>query len=72
MNVFVFPGQGAQFVGMGADLAEKYPEVRELYDRANELLGFDITNICLQNKGEYIIICNNVMINILFILIYCG
>ncbi|WP_294142090.1 ACP S-malonyltransferase [uncultured Sanguibacteroides sp.] len=44
-KVFVFPGQGAQFVGMGKDLYENSPEAKELFERANEILGFRITDL---------------------------
>lgn len=45
MKAFVFPGQGAQFPGMGEDLYKKSAEARALFDRANEILGFNITEI---------------------------
>lgn len=41
-TAFVFPGQGAQFVGMGKDLYNSYPEVKEIYEKANQILGIDI------------------------------
>lgn len=44
----IFPGQGAQTVGMGKDLYEKFPEIKEMYQHANEILGFDLTKICFQ------------------------
>lgn len=45
MKAYVFPGQGAQFPGMGKDLYENSPEARELFDKANDILGFNITDI---------------------------
>lgn len=48
----MFPGQGAQFVGMGKDLYEAYPRARELYDRADELLGFKLSSICFEGPEE--------------------
>ncbi len=45
MKAFVFPGQGAQFVGMGKDLYEKSPAAREMFELANSKLGFRITNL---------------------------
>lgn len=51
-RVFVFPGQGAQFVGMGKDLYEAYPSARELYDRADEILGFSLSKVCFEGPEE--------------------
>jgi len=44
----VFPGQGCQFVGMGADLAAAYPEAKALYERADEVLGLRLSELCFQ------------------------
>ena len=45
-TAFLFAGQGAQAVGMGKDLAEKYPAARQWFDRANAALGYDLAGIC--------------------------
>lgn len=45
MKAFVFPGQGAQYVGMGKDLYESSAEARQLFDEANKILGFNITEL---------------------------
>lgn len=45
---FLFPGQGAQHVGMGRTLAERYPSVRQLYQEAKDILGFDISKYCFE------------------------
>ena len=52
MKAYVFPGQGAQFPGMGKDLYETSDKAKELFDRANELLGFDITKIMFEGTAE--------------------
>ena len=52
MKAFVFPGQGAQFVGMGKDLYENNPLAKELFDKANEILGFRITDIMFEGTDE--------------------
>lgn len=52
MKAYVFPGQGAQFTGMGKDLYEQSPLARKLFDRANEVLGFSITDIMFEGQAE--------------------
>lgn len=54
MKAYVFPGQGAQFVGMGKDLYEKYPIAKEMFERANSLLGFRITDLMFSGTDEYL------------------
>lgn len=52
MNAYIFPGQGAQFSGMGLDLYEKYPEAKKMFEKANSILGFSITNIMFEGSAE--------------------
>ncbi len=52
MKAFVFPGQGAQYPGMGKDLYEKYPMAKQLFEKANEILGYRITDIMFDGTEE--------------------
>lgn len=52
MKAYVFPGQGAQFVGMGKDLYESNALAKELFDKANEILGYSITDIMFNGTDE--------------------
>ena len=52
MKAFVFPGQGAQFVGMGKDLYENNPVAKDLFEKANNILGFRITDIMFSGTDE--------------------
>ena len=51
-TALLMPGQGSQFVGMGWDLAQAYPEVRALYERADEILGVPLSDICWDGPEE--------------------
>jgi [acyl-carrier-protein] S-malonyltransferase len=52
MKAYVFPGQGAQFVGMGKDLYENQPLAKELFETANKILGFRITDLMFSGTDE--------------------
>ncbi|MGB7843111.1 MAG: ACP S-malonyltransferase [Salinimicrobium sp.] len=52
MKAYIFPGQGAQFKGMGQDLYEKSPLAKELFEKANDILGFSITKIMFEGDAE--------------------
>lgn len=52
MKAYVFPGQGAQFVGMGKDLYDNNPLAKELFEKANEILGFRITDLMFAGTDE--------------------
>ena len=51
-KAFVFPGQGSQFVGMGKDVYHMYPEAKDIFDRANEIMGLDLAKICFSGPEE--------------------
>ena len=52
MKAYVFPGQGAQFTGMGKDLYDNYPEAKELFHQANDILGFEISKIMFEGTAD--------------------
>ena len=52
MKAYVFPGQGAQFVGMGKDLYEQSPLAKEYFEKANEILGYRITDLMFEGTPE--------------------
>jgi [acyl-carrier-protein] S-malonyltransferase len=52
MKAYIFPGQGAQFTGMGLDLYEKSTLAQELFEKANKILGFSITDIMFEGTAE--------------------
>lgn len=52
MKAYIFPGQGAQFTGMGLDLYENSPLAKELFEKANEILGFPITDVMFEGTAE--------------------
>lgn len=51
-TALIFPGQGAQYVGMGKDLYDNYPQAKEVFDRANEILKFDVKKLCFEGPKE--------------------
>ena len=62
---FLFPGQGAQVLGMGKDIYEEYEEARKVYERASELLGIDVSEICFSGSEEVLNQTKNTQVAIL-------
>ncbi|MCB1918373.1 MAG: ACP S-malonyltransferase [Candidatus Competibacteraceae bacterium] len=50
--MFIFPGQGSQYVGMGSDLIRDFPSARQLYEQANDILGYDLVKLCQEGPEE--------------------
>jgi [acyl-carrier-protein] S-malonyltransferase len=55
----LFPGQGSQYVGMGRDLAERFPVARQVFEEADEVLGFPLSRICWEGPEEELVLTNN-------------
>jgi len=51
-TAFIFPGQASQYVGMGKDLYENYPEAKAVFNTANDILGFDLKSVCFEGPEE--------------------
>jgi len=51
-TAFLFPGQGAQSVGMGRDVAEQFPQARAIFDKAEKIVGFDLAKVCFEGPAE--------------------
>ena len=62
---YIFPGQGAQSVGMGKELCEAYPEAKEIFESANKILKFDITKLCFEGPQEDLTNTSNSQVAIL-------
>ncbi|MBW7888868.1 MAG: ACP S-malonyltransferase [Bacteroidetes bacterium] len=52
MKAYIFPGQGSQYIGMGKDLCEQFPEAKKYFDEADAVLGFPLSTICFEGPEE--------------------
>lgn len=50
-TAFLFPGQGAQFVGMGKDIAEQFPQARAIFEKSEKIVGFDLAKVCFEGPA---------------------
>ncbi|MBL7158578.1 MAG: ACP S-malonyltransferase [Candidatus Omnitrophica bacterium] len=62
---YVFPGQGAQYAGMGKELCEAYPEAKEIFESANKILKFDLAKLCFEGPAEELTNTSNSQVAIL-------
>lgn len=68
---FVFPGQGAQYVGMGQELVEKYPVAKKVFEQASDAMGYDMEELCFNSSAEILKQTENTQPSILTTSIAC-
>ncbi|MBL7085047.1 MAG: ACP S-malonyltransferase [Candidatus Omnitrophica bacterium] len=68
---YIFPGQGAQYVGMGEDIYRRYPQAREILDTANRVLGLDLTNLMFKGPFEELTQTANCQVAVFAVSIAC-
>jgi [acyl-carrier-protein] S-malonyltransferase len=69
--VFLFPGQGSQYVGMGRGFYESYAEVEKIFDEASRLSGVDVTRLCFEGPEDELVLTKNVQLAITVVNIAC-
>jgi [acyl-carrier-protein] S-malonyltransferase len=70
-SAFLFAGQGSQYVGMGKDLYETFPESKSVFDKADEVLGFSLSKLCFEGPKEELTKTNNAQPAVLTVSIAC-
>lgn len=56
---YIFPGQGTQYIGMGKELYQAYPQAKEIFDKANEILKFDLIKLCFEGPKDELTLTSN-------------
>src|SRR2546430_9183899 len=56
---YIFPGQGSQYAGMGTDLSEQFPAARQVFEKADEALGFALSDLCFNGPAERLQLTEN-------------
>lgn len=69
--VFLFPGQGSQYVGMGKSFYEEYREVRGVFEKASDILGMDMVKLCFEGPEDYLVQTKNVQPAIIVVNVAC-